>query len=340
LAKTQQNFSENQQKLKEFVDANGGLNNLKTTIKDSPSKIKQLSTLLNNFAGESYNFFTTVDISKESKKERASIVAEQGQGVVTTLDIATITNEKTRERIVNAIPQMSGQLNFDAKLPLTIIPQSDGQSFVIRQEGGTKVTASGTVSQMPRTYTVTKNDDLYKILEPSLVLQAEKRGITATNTDYAIKNEKINYLDQSRTSTLQKTAQHIRGTVGNATLASNNPPEYYLTPELTEATLKRGLVNQVAPEKITQLVNLMKSDPNSKFVVEAIPDQGTWTTRVVLKSGGTPILLSEGNTFKSTMDDQLLLYIKQYPQIMIGEAMLNYLKQKPQQVDMLLNRLK
>ena len=327
--------------LRDFVNKNGGMSNLDSVLSKSPEKLKQLNTLLKNFANNSNNFVATIDLDSSSKKDRNAIIAKQGEGIVTTLDVATITDKKVRERIANSIPQLEGQQNFSADSPITIIPQPDGVSFMLRQEGGSKTSASGNeVKQPNKEYIVTKDSDLYKLLGSSLELQAERRGITATNTSYPIKASDISYLEQTNKSTLQRTVNHIKSTVGNSTMASKNPPEFFLTPELTKTTLNRGLAGIVDPQKIDYLVTQISKDPSKYFSVEAVPQQGTWTTKVILKKGETPILIGGGDTYKSKMDDQLLLYVKQYPQILIGEALLNYLKETPQNIDILINRVK
>lgn len=327
-----------------FIQDNGGIKNLEEKLSNpkNTALIDRFTNLVENvrqadtFGGifkPSYN-----SAVEESASKRNEVVARKGQGIVNTAQIATVSNPKLAEQIINAIPQEQGKVPFDAKQGITYKSTPAG-NFEITQSG-TKEGVSGLYGST-KIYTVKPTDDLYKVLNNLTLNEAQRREVTAGNYSTAINNENIKYLDNTQKSTVNRASTFVSNTLGaNYQMASKVHPNYFLTPSGTNEAYKGKLRGIIPEDKINALTSLMSTDSYNKFTVTATPVQGQWTTSVSLKKGGSPLLLSEAETGKKNMDRQLLLFVKQYPQITIGEALLEYLQQNPQEIDTVLNRLK
>lgn len=330
----------------DFVNKNGGWDNLQKTLLADPTKIPVFENVLNGLetladrAGvrTTLNPFGSVSLREDSLSGRNKIVADKGKGIVTTNKLATVTNDKVKEQIINAIPQMEGEVAFDPKKGLSFRRTDDGSFEVI--QSGLKEGVKG-IFGSARTYTVKRGDDLYNVLNAQALNEAQSRQVTAGNYTTPINNENIQFLDIQQKSALNKASNFISGTLGaNFQMGSKVNPSYFLTQPTTDQVYKQKLQALIPVEKIEALTALMSKDAYNKFTVSATPVQGQWTTSVSLKKGGAPLLLSETETGKQVMDKQLLLFIKQYPQILVGEALLEYLQQNPKEIDTVLNRLK
>ena len=330
----------------DFVNKNGGWDNLQKTLLADPTKIPVFENVLNGLetladrAGvrTTLNPFGSVSLREDSLSGRNKIVADKGKGIVTTNKLATVTNDKVKEQIINAIPQMEGEVAFDPKKGLSFRRTDDGSFEVI--QSGLKEGVKG-IFGSARTYTVKRGDDLYNVLNAQALNEAQSRQVTAGNYTTPINNENIQFLDIQQKSALNKASNFISGTLGaNFQMGSKVNPSYFLTQPTTDQVYKQKLQALIPVEKIEALTALMSKDAYNKFTVSATPVQGQWTTSVSLKKGGAPLLLSETETGKQVMDKQLLLFIKQYPQILVGEAVLEYLQQNPKEIDTVLNRLK
>ena len=330
----------------DFVNKNGGWDNLQKTLLADPTKIPVFENVLNGLetladrAGvrTTLNPFGSVSLREDSLSGRNKIVADKGKGIVTTNKLATVTNDKVKEQIINAIPQMEGEVAFDPKKGLSFRRTDDGSFEVI--QSGLKEGVKG-IFGSARTYTVKRGDDLYNILNAQALNEAQSRQVTAGNYTNPINNENIQFLDIQQKSALNKASNFISGTLGaNFQMGSKVNPSYFLTQPTTDQVYKQKLQALIPVEKIEALTALMSKDAYNKFTVSATPVQGQWTTSVSLKKGGAPLLLSETETGKQVMDKQLLLFIKQYSQILVGEAVLEYLQQNPKEIDTVLNRLK
>ncbi len=317
-----------QKALNDFVNSNGGLQKLSQKLKDPAN-----TSLINQFS----KLVPQSSLIEDSRTDRNEVVVKRGQGIVNTAQIATVTNPKVAEQIINAIPQEQDKIPFDPKQGITYKSTPDG-NFVITQSGA-KEGAKGLYGTA-RTYTVKPTDDLYKVLNNLTLNEAQRREVTAGNYTTPIHNENIQYLDSTQKSLLTKASTFIGNTLGaNFQMASKINPSYFLTQPTTNQAYKQQLRGVISEDKIDALTALMSRDTYNKFTVSATPVQGQWTTSVSLKKGGSPLLLSETETGKRSMDKQLLLLVKQYPQIVIGEALLEYIQQNPKEIDTVLKRL-
>lgn len=330
----------------DFVNQNGGWGNLQRSLLADPSKIPVFDNILNgleNVADRSgvrttLNPFGSPSLRDDSISKRNEVVVNKGKGIVTTNKLATITNEKAREQIINAIPQVEGEVPFDPKKGLSFQRTPEGNFEVI--QSGAKEGVKG-IFGSARTYVVKKGDDLYSTLNKLALNEAQSREVIAGNYTTPINNENIQFFDIQQKGALNKASNFISSTLGaNFQMGSKVNPSYFLTQPTTDQVYKQKLQSIIPAEKIEALTDLMSSDAYNKFTVSATPVQGQWTTSVSLKKGGAPLLLSETETGKQVMDKQLLLFIKQYPQILVGEAVLEYLQQNPKEIDTVLNRLK
>ena len=332
-----------------FVNSQGGWSKLKENLIKNPSLIPQFERQLEILRDREYSMADTFlnpgirynpinSLREDSLSGRNKTVADKGKGIVTTNKLATVTNDKVKEQIINAIPQIEGEVAFDPKKGLSFRRTDDGSFEVI--QSGAKEGVKG-IFGSARTYTVKRGDDLYNVLNSQALNEAQSRQVTAGNYTTPINNENIQFLDIQQKSALNKASNFISGTLGaNFQMGSKVNPSYFLTQPTTDQVYKQKLQALIPAEKIEALTALMSKDAYNKFTVSATPVQGQWTTSVSLKKGGAPLLLSETETGKQVMDKQLLLFIKQYPQILVGEAVLEYLQQNPKEIDTVLNRLK
>ena len=332
-----------------FVNSQGGWGKLKENLLKNPTLIPQFEKQLETLRDREYSLADTFlnpgirynpinSLREDSLSQRNKVVADKGKGIVTTNKLATITNDKVKEQIINAIPQVEGEVPFDPKKGLSFKRTDDGSFEVI--QSGAKEGVKG-IFGSARTYTVKRGDDLYNVLNAQALNEAQSREVTAGNYTTPINNENIQFLDIQQKSALNKASNFISGTLGtNFQMGSKVNPSYFLTQPTTDKVYKQKLQTLIPVEKIEALTTLMSRDAYNKFTVSATPVQGQWTTSVSLKKGGAPLLLSETETGKQVMDKQLLLFIKQYPQILVGEAVLEYLQQNPKEIDTVLNRLK
>jgi hypothetical protein len=318
-----------EEKLVSFVTSNGGIKGIieKAKGKDGEKVVGQLLKLSG----------TSDVLEEDALGKRNEIVVKRGQGVVNTAQIATVTNPKLAEQIINAIPQEEGKVPFDSKQGITYKALPSGE-FEITQSG-TKEGGKGMYGSS-RKYTVKPTDDLYKVLSSLTLNEAQRRGVTASNSTTAIKNENIQYLDYNNEDVTTTAGGYIDKTLGKFVMKSGVNPARYLTKETTSDVLKQGLSGIVPTEKIDRLVQLMSTDTYNKFSVIATPQQGQYKITTNLTSGGAPLLLLGSNSNQDVMNKQLLLFIKQYPQISVGEAMLQYLRKHPTEIDTILKRLR
>ncbi len=318
-----------QKKLNDFVNSHGGLQNLSQKLKDP--KNHELVTQFARLIPES-------DLLEDAKSRRNEIVAKSNQGIVNTAQIATVTDPKLAEKIINMIPQEQDKVPFNSKQGVTYRATPQGTFEII--QSGAKEGVKG-IFGSTRTYEVKKGDDLYNVLNSLTLNEAQRREISANQYSSTVNNENIQYIDRQQKSILNTASNFITNTLGaNFQMGSRVNPSYFLTQSTTNEVYKQKLKGVVAEDKIDMLTTLMTKDAYNKFTVTATPIQGQWTTSVSLKKGGSPLLLSETSTGKKIMDKQLLLFVKQYPQIMVGEAILEYIQENPKEIDNILNRLK
>ncbi len=317
-----------QKQLNDFVNSNGGFQSLSQKLKD-PKNVN----LVNQFA----KLVPESELVEDSKSKQNEVVAKKGQGIVNTAQIATVTNPKLAEQIINAIPQEQGKIPFDPKQGITYRSTPAGDFEIV--QSGAKEGVKGLYGTA-RIYTVKPTDDLYKVLNNLTANEAQRREVTAGNYTTAINNENIQYLDPNNEALLNKAGVFVENTMKGFQMGSRTNPAVYLTKDSTFEVFKSKLRGVVAEDKLEALTELMAKDSYNKFTVSAVPTQGQWTLSTTLKKGGSPLLLKSSDTNKETMDKQLLLFVKQYPQILIGESMLQYLQKHPKEIDTILNRLK
>jgi hypothetical protein len=329
-----------------FIDNNGGWNNIKENLLKNPKLIPQfeghLETLKqrkesasNIFLNPTLRAISISSLKEDSLSERNEAVVKKGQGIVNTASVATVSDPKLAESIINAIPQEDGKVPFDSKQGITYRKTPAGNFQVI--QSGAKEGIKG-IFGTSRTYEIKPSDDLFKVLNSLTLLETQRRQVSANTYTTPINNENIQYLDKQQKGTI-KASSYINNNLG-ATLESKVNPGFFLTEATTNEVYKERLKGIIAEDKIDSLTSLMAIDTYNKFSVLATPTQGQWTISVELKKGGASLLLKEAETGKNSMDKQLLMFVKQYPQIMVGEALLEYLQENPKEIDTVLNRLK
>lgn len=332
--------------MKSFVAQHGGKEKLKAKLLDPNNKalLKDFTNRLERFETSLSPVFVKTSLLADSRQKRNDIVARNNMGVVTTAQEATVTDKGLKNRIIAAIPQKEGQVGFDADKGITYrkITYQGAPAFQIVQSGAR--VAGEKLVEDNRTHIVTPQDELFNVLNQQTKWDADRRGIKAGEINYSIKNENINYIDFEQKSALNRAANYIQSVTGGKVMGSGVAPSNYLTKESTEMVYKAKLGSVISSNKLEQLTSLMAKNPYDKFQVESTPmasqhGQTQFTTRVFIKKGGSPMLINEEDTNKTVMDDQLIMFTKQYPQITIGEAMLEYLAQNPSKIDSVIERL-
>lgn len=314
-----------QKQISDFINNNGGIQGLTQKLSDPKN-----SNLISQFA----KIIPNSTLAQDSEGKRNEVVAKTNQGIVNTGQIATVTDPKLAERIVNAIPQEQDRVPFNPKQGITYKSTPQGTFEII--QSGAKEGVKG-IFGTSRTYEVKQGDDLYNLLNSLTLNEAQRREVTADKYTTAINNENIQYLDKPKAT---KAAGFVSNTLRGYQLTSQINPTRFLTEPTTNEAYKGKLKGIIPDEKVDELTKLMSTKSYEKFAVSATPVLGQWTVDVTLKKGDSPLLLGEVETGRKVMDKQLLLFVKQYPQIMVGEALLEYIQENPREIDTILNRLR
>lgn len=247
---------------------------------------------------------------------------------------ANLTNEKEREAFVSMIPQDTGGFVFTPKNPITINKNSDGSLRVTQATEGRK--EGGIFAGAPRYVDISTDSDAYRYIAGKLDLAAARRSPLSADTP-TIKSNGIEYIDETSSDILTNSAQYIQQRTGGTPLTSGVNPVNYLNTSTTKQIFNTALQGRVAPQKINQLVDLMEAN-GDKIEVRADVEKGRWKVAVNLNGvGKTQLYRNDGGTEEN--NEQVNLYVKQFPQITASDAMLRYLSQNPNQIDNVLSTL-
>lgn len=279
--------------------------------------------------------WTIKNPKEEVKKRTQEILAQKGYAGFTTANAANLLSEADRKLVKNSLPQTSGY-TFDEKQPMSIIKNSDG-SLIITQntEGKEKGSIFGGTK---REATVAVGSDLYNFLNSKVKLEADKT--VRLNTDTPVKKPtSISYLNTAQQDILTSSADYlIKKTGGKVMAYSRVSPVNYLTPDGTFKVYKNAFERTIPEEKLVALTTLMSDATNRKFEVKAEVNKGNWVVSTSLKTG-SPLLLHRGIAGNENNNSDINLYVEQFPQVTIGEAVYTYLSNNPNNIDLLLQNL-
>lgn len=346
-------------KARNFVQANGGLENLQKTLEKDKRKLTEFS----NIFDELYNRPRTVSgwagrfvgsivnpvyagglSSRKNLKEEAvananNIMRErtlQNRNVsFNTGQIATIADENLRNRIVNMIPQTTQGATFNPKNPISFELTQSGDIKITQNRGFSDTTKGGYLNK-PAEATVSREDAAYRELIRYVDLNDKMRGLDAERTNIKVKPTiPITYIDGSKKTILGKADQNMISLAPSVQKAFIAHPTNFLTQKRTQDVYTQVLKTKIAPEKVAQVVNIMSANLD-KLVPEMRPFDGNWALNVSTSSGKT---LIEGDTGIKYLEDDWAYIIKNYPQIVVSEGVLRYLNENPSEVDNLINTL-
>lgn len=276
-----------------------------------------------------------LNIGENIQNRKAEILKDKGYSGFTTASSANLLSEQDRVRVKNSLSQ-DGGYDFDEKSPMSIRKNTDG-SFLVTQNTEGKKDGSYFGSTV-REAVVAKGSTLYSWLNSKVGIEAQ-RNVRLNSDTPAREPGKVAYMDGTSQRTLaDATAFILEQTKGNVLPVSGANPANYITSESTYSTYTRSALGKTIPaEKLKTLTALMAQN-SEKFQVRAEVKKGEWSTSVRYKSP-VPLELFSGTAGTADNNSDIQLYVEQYPQIMVGESIYNYLIQDPSRIDNLLQQL-
>ena len=112
------------------------------------------------------------------------------------------------------------------------------------------------------------------------------------------------------------------------------PPLYYLTKERTKVAFENRLNGILTPEQIQKVVDKLDTDlDNFDLVLE--PMDGSWGQNIKNKTNGELVVHGKFNDFSPILNDDILNLAKNYPQVLILDAILRSISKNPKKAETL-----
>lgn len=335
-----------------FIKDNGGQQKLKQVLSKDSQKLEQFSIILNKLNNRSTPWTSFIpntvagivsrdlkaDSLEEANKELNKRTTAGQNASFNTLNIATIGNEKVRERIVGMLPQTADTPLFDPKNPISFERTPTGDIKVIQNKGYT----SGQKQSMLRDaeVTVSSDDAVFKELVKYIDLTDKERGLDASRTKIKVKpTGNIGFIEDSKKAIISKIDNDLSTLSPNIVQGFLAHPARFMTKERTYTTYK-AVITGVTDEKLKSFVNTLEDNMGS-FVPELKPFGDQWALSLTTKKGK---VINEGGTGMKYLEDDLAYLVKNYPQAVISEGILRYIRENPQdantRIDEILNYIR
>lgn len=316
-----------------FVESLGGWKNVKQALLKNPSKIQEFAKISGQVIGKlpsSKNL--EVDAYKLANDKLVKRTEEGKAAYFNTAKIVNITDEKLRERVINMIPQIEDTQIFDSKRPVSFYKNDDG-SMTIAQNAGYGEGQKGAWAKKGPSVTVNKEDAAYKELMKYIELDESKRGLDAARSKVVIKPTVTpNYSDSSNKLALSRKDAAIISLSPEVIKGFATNPVNYLTESRTKEVFKAGLQNVVPPAEAEKFVDKL-SDNLGFFKLEMKPVDGEWAISLKTKNGK---LINEGGTGIQYLQEDMTYLVNHYPQVIISDALLKYIKENPSEINTIL----
>lgn len=330
-----------------FVNANGGWNNLKKNIKGDVGKLKQFATLMDKVRDTSAEVFEGGFIDWGDKfygtkaKEAAGEVLikknENGGGAYfTTTKSFNITSEAEKTAIANLVSQKEGGASFDPKgSPFTASVDAEGRITVIQGQG-VRTVKGEEVNKGAASVTFEKGDAGYERIARNIDITQGNEGVNArvATKMKIVPYTKPRFADPENSYIIEKADANIIALDKNITKDMMAPPIYYLTKARTKTAFENklnGILTEGQIEKV--LENIDRDLDNFDLVLE--PMDGSWGQNIKNKSNGELVVHGKFNDFSPILNDDLLNLAKNYPQVLILDAILRSIIKDPKKAETL-----
>jgi len=198
------------QQAKNFVNKNGGWNNLKRTLQTNPEKLTEFADILSTLTSRRQYVPTVstnwVDLKTDAKAEiEKTIQSKTASGVMmSAYNQFNIINDKVKDNILKSVvgEDVTGGSDFDPKQNLTI--RKNGDDVYLEQY---KVSGSGDKEKaIPLKYKVNRASSLYGELSKYIDLEGTKNlGYIQAGKDVKIDPMKVTIPSYSTSKTGQQT---------------------------------------------------------------------------------------------------------------------------------------
>lgn len=330
-----------------FVNANGGWSNLKKNIKGDVGKLKQFATLMDKVRDTSAEVFEGGYIDWGDKFYGTKAKAAAGQVLIgknengggayfTTTKNFNITSEAEKTAIANLISQKDGGPEFDPKgAPFTASVDADGNITVVQGQG-IRTVKGEEVRKGAASVTFEKGDAGYERIARNIDVTQGNEGVNArVATNIKIKPY-VNpeFADPENSYIIGKAEANIAALDKSITKDMMAPPLYYLTKERTKVAFENRLNGILTPEQIQKVVDKLDTDlDNFDLVLE--PMDGSWGQNIKNKTNGELVVHGKFNDFSPILNDDILNLAKNYPQVLILDAILRSISKNPKKAETL-----
>jgi len=328
-----------------FVNANGGWNNLKKNIKGDVGKLKQFATLMDKVRDTSAGVFEGGFIDWGDKfygtkaKEAAGQVLigknENGGGAYfTTTKNFNITSEAEKTAIANLISQKDGGPEFDPKgAPFTASVDVDGNITVVQGQG-VRTVKGEEVRKGAASVTFEKGDAGYERIARNIDVTQGNEGVNArVATKMQIKPYvQPSFVDSSNEYLLSKADANMLTIDRSITSSMAASPAYYLTKARTKSLFENRLNGILTPDQIQKVVNNIDTELDN-FDLTVKPMDGSWGELIKNKNTNKLILQGKFSDVSPILNDDILNLTKNYPQVLILDAILKYIMKNPDEAE-------
>lgn len=341
-----------------FINENGGIDNLKKAIQTDKvklSKFAQLQDKLENkpqsIAGRTERVLSNINplvplvesrfignINEDAQKISNQRLREQTQrgesAFFNTAQVATIGDKTTREKIVNMLPQTSDTQIFNPDNPISFEKTPEGDIRVSQNKGYT--TGKSQTMLRDAEIIISSKDAAFKELTRYIDVTDRGRGLDAARTSIKVRPTiDTEYIDNTNKIVLNKVDSYINTLSPTVQKSFTANPVWYLTKNRTNEAYKAALKGIVTEENINRLTEALSSNIN-KLTPEMMPFDGNWALKVTTDKGKT---IYNGDTGIKYLEDDWAYLVKTYPQVIASEAVLRYLKENPEEINSLINNL-
>jgi len=337
-----------------FVNDNGGWANLKNNIKGDVSKIKKLADLTKdannvsaalyegnifNWGEKSLNTVATQSAGKYVKDQRGT----PGGAYFTTGKEYNITSEAERKVLTGLFSQKNGELSAAFKPEEgSYTAYMKGENIIVTQKKGLRSVAGVETQSAPAMITLEKGDSAYKRI--SMFIDTA-RGQEALNTRVAGANKVIlpyktpAFLDQTNKNILGKADENMKQLPKAVVDEFTVSPDLLLTKKGVKEIFTIALANKMPQPKIDQLVSNISSNMQN-MELKVVPMDGVWGAIITNKANGFQIKQGKFNNNDEVLDTEILNMVKNYPQVVITNSILEYVLENPGEEDLLFQEKK
>lgn len=327
-------------KAEDFVNANGGWGSLKNNLSKNSQKLEEFANILDDLTERSVRTVST-NIRRQSLKEDTKEganekliqkVKDKKNIYFNTAEIATIGDKTVREKIINMLPQNANTPLFSSENPISFYKNTDGSITIVQNKGYT--TGQKSVANKNAEVRVDKEDAPFKELMKYVDLTEKGRGMSAERTKIEVKPSRAPYfIDDNKGTILGKVDEQMKSLPPAIVKGLfTDFPDNYLTKSRTLDKYKRTLKGVVPEEQIEMFVDELSSNIGS-FNIKLMPFDNTWAVQLKTPDG---VVLNEGSTGMTYLEDDMSNLIENYPQTLISDWVLRRIVKNPKEINTLL----